>query len=83
MSIRSIFLFLGLGLAAAGCTATSVDAAYSTPGWYLEQPRQLFMTYPAYVAGPFSYEQCEVERLKTPRPDRLLCTNWKTKPSNS
>jgi hypothetical protein len=84
MPVRSIFVVASLALAASlgGC-ATSVNQAYTTPGWYLEQPRQGVMTYPAYIAGPFSYETCEVERLKTPRPDRLLCTNWKAKPSET
>jgi hypothetical protein len=84
MSVRSIFraspLFLGLALAACG---PDVNQAYTAPGWYLELPRQLFMAYPNYVAGPFSYEECEIERLKSPRPDRMLCTNWKVKPSET
>ena len=84
MPVRSIFralpLFLGFALAACG---TDVNQAYTTPGWYLEVPRQLFLAYPNYVAGPFSYEECETQRLKAPRPDRLLCTNWKTKPSET
>lgn len=84
MSVRLIFqaspLFLGLALAACG---TAVDQAYTAPGWYLELPRPLLMVYPNYVAGPMSYEECEIERLKAPRPDRLLCTNWKVKPSET
>ena len=72
-------------LVAMALSACSIDVntAYTVPGWYLEQPRQGIMAYPAYVAGPFSYEDCESERLKTPRPDRLLCTHWKTKPSQT
>lgn len=84
MSVRSIFraspLLLGFALAACG---TDVNTAYTAPGWYLEMPRQLFMAYPNYVAGPFSYEDCEIQRLRAPRPDRLLCTDWKAKPSET
>ena len=61
MPVRSIFraspLVLGLALAACG---TDVNQAYTAPGWYLEIPRQLFPSYPNYVAGPMSYEDCEV-----------------------
>ena len=84
MPMRSIFVVTGLALAAAlgGC-ATGVDEAWTAPGWYLEQPRALVMAHPAYLAGPYSYEECEIERLKAPRPDRLLCTNRKAKPSET
>ncbi len=88
MPVRSIFrapLALS-GLVAAsllGACSTGVSTAYTSPGWYLEQPRQLVMAHPAYLAGPLSYEQCEIERLNTPRPDRLLCTNRKVNPSES
>lgn len=75
-------LLLASGVALAGC-APSVNEAYTSPGWYLELPRPLVLTYPGYVAGPFSYEECEVERLKASAPDRLLCTNRKVKPSEA
>ena len=82
--MRSIFVVTGLALTAAlgGC-ATSVDQAWTAPGWYLEQPRALVMAHPAYLAGPYSYEECETERLKAPRPDRLNCTNRRAKPSDT
>ena len=88
MPVRSIFrgalAVSGLTLAAAlGACSTDVNTAWTAPGWYLELPRQLLMAYPAYVSGPYSYEACEAERLKAPRPDRLLCTNWKAKPSET
>jgi hypothetical protein len=84
MPIRSIFTLTVVALAAllGGCS-TGVDQAWTAPGWYLERPRQLLAVYPAYLAGPFSYEECETERLKTSRPDNLLCTNWKAKPSET
>jgi hypothetical protein len=83
MPIRSIFVVAGLALAAGlgGC-ATSVDQAWTAPGWYLELPRQGVYAYPAYIAGPYSYEECEIDRLKAPRPDRLLCNRRMVKPSD-
>jgi hypothetical protein len=77
MPMRSIFVVMGLALAAAtlgGC-ATSVDQAWTAPGWYLERPRALVMAHPAYLAGPYSYEECEAAQL--------LCTNRKAKPSDT
>jgi len=43
---------------------TSPNVAYTTPGWYLERPRPLLVMGPEIFAGPFTYEQCEGERLK-------------------
>jgi hypothetical protein len=86
MSVPSIFrvspLVLLAGLSLGAC-ATDVNKAYTAPGWYLEQPKQGTMGYPTYFGGPFSYEGCEAERLKASRPDRLLCTDWKAKPSET
>ncbi len=84
MPIRSIFVVAGLALAAGlgGCS-TGVEQAWTGPGWYLEQPRQLMYVHPAYLAGPYSYEECEIDRLKAPRPDRLLCNRRLVKPSES
>jgi hypothetical protein len=83
MSVRSSFrvstLVLLAGVAIGGC-APGVEKAYAGPGWYLEMPRQGRLAYPTYIAGPFSYEECEIARLKAPRPDRLLCDQWKTNP---
>ncbi len=86
MPVRSIFrvsplvLFAGLSL---GACATDVEKAYSGPGWYLERPRQIGMAYPAYLAGPFTYEACEIERLKQGYAENLLCTQWRAKPSET
>jgi hypothetical protein len=41
------------------------------------------MAHPAYLAGPYSYEECEADRLKAPQPDQLLCNNRKAKPSQT
>jgi len=88
MPVRSIFraplVVSGLAMAGLlGACSTDVNTAYTGPGWYLELPRPLFLTYPGYVAGPFSYETCETERLKVAQPDRLLCTNRLAKPSQT
>ena len=84
MPMRWIFVVSGLALAATlGACATSVDEAWTAPGWYLERPRALVMVHPAYLAGPYSYEECEADRLKAPQPDQLLCTNRKAKPSET
>ncbi|MBS0550071.1 MAG: hypothetical protein JSR24_20135 [Proteobacteria bacterium] len=89
MPVRSFFRapLLVSGLAAAagllGACGKDVDSAYTGPGWYLELPRLVFMTTPGYVAGPFSYEECEVERLKHQNAERLLCTQRRAKPSES
>lgn len=82
--MRSIFVVTGFALAATlgGC-ATSVDQAWTAPGWYLEQPRALMLVHPAYIAGPYSYEECEADRLTKRQPDLLLCTNRKAKPSDT
>jgi hypothetical protein len=83
MSFRTICAVAGLAASCVllGACATSVDQAWTAPGWYLEQPRALVMAHPAYIAGPYSYEECETDRLKAPRPDRLLCTRRPAKPS--
>lgn len=84
MPIRSIFAAAGLALAmtVSGC-ATSVDQAWTAPGWYLELPRGLVLAGPAYLAGPYSYEECETDRLKAPRPERLTCSRRLAKPSDT
>jgi hypothetical protein len=84
MPIRSIVVVAGLALASllGGC-ATSVNQAWTAPGWYLERPRLIAAGYPTYLAGPFSYEECEVERLKATRPEFLLCSNRSVKPSET
>jgi hypothetical protein len=64
------------------CESTSPNLAYTTPGWYLERPRPMLVKGPEIFVGPFSYDQCEVERLKfdPPTAQRLLCIRELTKP---
>jgi hypothetical protein len=83
MAKWSVLAGLGLIAALGGCAGSrSGQVAYTTPGWYLEQPRFLVVTGPEVFAGPFTYEQCETERTKfddaTAR--RLICILEKTRP---
>ena len=61
---------------------TSPSLAYTTPGWYLERPRIVMVRGPEIFAGPFTYDQCEAERLKfdPPTAQRLLCIKELTRP---
>jgi hypothetical protein len=72
---------VALAGALAACS-TGVNQAWTAPGWYLEKPRQLLLVEPAYVAGPFSYDDCEVERLKTKTPELYLCNREIVSPSS-
>jgi hypothetical protein len=82
MSKRSVLTGLGLVLLLGACASRGPQVAYTSPGWYLERPRLLLVTGPEIFAGPFSYEQCEAERMKfddaTAR--RLICINEKMRP---
>jgi hypothetical protein len=60
------------------CAGNSAD--WTAPGWYLEQPRLAVATGPQLFGGPFSYEKCELERLKAIAAERMLCINEKVKP---
>ncbi len=65
---------------AATLGACTGPTEWTTPGWYLELPRPLFIAGPQIFAGPFSYDQCEEERLKATTPDRMLCIREMVKP---
>jgi len=79
---RSVLLGLGFVVALGGCVSRGPMLAYTTPGWYLERPRLLLVTGPEIFAGPFTYDQCEAERVKFPDETarRLLCIQEKTRP---
>ncbi|MBN9088104.1 MAG: hypothetical protein J0J01_14435 [Reyranella sp.] len=78
----SVLAGLGLIVAAGGCASRTGQVAYTTPGWYLERPRFMLVTGPEVFAGPFTYEQCEAERVKFPdeTAKSLLCIQEKTRP---
>jgi len=82
MMKRSVVASIALGLALGGCASRSPLVAYTTPGWYLERPRLLLVSGPEIFAGPFTYDQCELERVKfdPATSSRLLCINEKMNP---
>ena len=61
---KRVLAVLSLAMLLAACESRSPRVAYTTPGWYLERPRPLLVMGPEIFAGPFTYEQCEGERLK-------------------
>jgi hypothetical protein len=81
LAVLSLALSFGLSLAACQ-EKTSPSVAYTSPGWYLERPRAVLARGPEIFAGPFNYDQCEIERLKfdPPTAQRLICNRVLTKP---
>jgi len=77
---QQVLTSLVLGALLAGCQSTNPGVAYTTPGWYLERPRPIVTRGPEIFAGPFTYDQCEAERLKYDTAWRMLCINEKTQP---
>jgi hypothetical protein len=73
-------LALVLSLGGCGICPRSAAIAYTTPGWYLERPQLIVTSGPEIFAGPFTYEQCENERVKFETARNLLCVMEKTKP---
>jgi hypothetical protein len=76
-------LAISLGLSVGACEEkTSPNVAYTSPGWYLERPRIVLARGPEIFAGPFTYDQCEGERVKfdPPTAQRLICIRELTKP---
>jgi hypothetical protein len=82
MAKRSILAGLALATVLGACSGRMPLAAYKAPGWYLERPRMLLVTGPEIFAGPFTYDQCEAERMKFDdvTAKRLLCIHEKSRP---
>ena len=80
MSKRSILVGVALTATLGACSRMQQEVAYTTPGWYLERPRFVVAAGPEIFGGPFTYDQCEAERMKVERSDRLLCIQEKIKP---
>jgi len=81
MSKRVLAVLL-LAISLGACESRSPRVAYTSPGWYLERPRPVMVMGPEIFAGPFTYDQCEVERLKfdPAMAQRLLCNRELTRP---
>ncbi len=79
---KRVLAALSLAMSLGACVSSSPLVAYTTPGWYLERPRIVLVKGPEIFAGPFTYDQCEAERLKfdAPTAQRLLCIKELTQP---
>ena len=55
-----------------GCSQGPSDA-WKGPGWYLELPYAVIAGGPSVQGGPYSYDECEQDRLNRAYPDRYLC----------
>ncbi len=71
-------------LSLGACESRTPILAYTTPGWYLERPRIVLAMGPEIFAGPFTYDQCEAERMKLDpaTAERLVCIHEYTKPGS-
>ena len=80
---KRVLVGLSLAVLLGACAESTRPAvAYTVPGWYLERPRLILVRGPEIFAGPFTYEQCESERLKLSpaTAERLLCIHEYTNP---
>ena len=82
---KRVLAVLSLALSLVACESRSPRVAYTSPGWYLERPRPILVMGPEIFAGPFTYDQCEAERLKfdPPTAQRLLCIRALTRPDTN
>ena len=80
--LKRVLAVLLLAISLGACASRSPRVAYTSPGWYLERPRPVMVMGPEIFAGPFTYDQCEVERLKfdPATAQRLLCNRELTRP---
>jgi hypothetical protein len=75
-----------LGACAEGGTKPAwgpgVAAAWTGPGWYLEKPYLLVLGGPKYYGGPFSYDDCEEQRIRLPAETatQMLCIRENRRP---
>ncbi len=79
---KRVLAVLPLVLLLGACESRSPRVAYTSPGWYLERPRPIVVMGPEIFAGPFTYDQCEDERLKfdPATAQRLICNKELTRP---
>jgi len=64
-----------------GACSKGPSVAWAGPGWYLELPYPVIAGGPGVYGGPFTYENCEVERGKQIKPERFLCVREIQKPT--
>jgi hypothetical protein len=58
---------LSLAVALAACSpGPGANQSWSGPGWYLEKPYLVVLGGPKVFGGPYTYDQCEEERIKLP-----------------
>ena len=77
--IASLSMAVGIG----ACSAKPGEyRAWNGPGWYLERPYLIIAGGPQYLGGPYTYDQCEEERIKQPAETRgeLLCSRENRRP---
>jgi hypothetical protein len=85
MSERSIYrmpaVLAALAVAAglAACSQSPIEA-YKGPGWYLERPYPVVAGGPSVQGGPFTYDECERERLKRANSENFICSREIKKP---
>lgn len=81
MSKRMAKILAGLVVLPALAACEHRQTAYTGPGWYLERPRPTVTLGPEIFKGPFSYDQCEIERKKLPPTvDNLICNRELAQP---
>jgi hypothetical protein len=84
--VAALSLAAGLGACTESGTKPAwgpgVAAAWTAPGWYLEKPYLLVLGGPKYFGGPFSYDECEEQRIRLPKETatQMLCIRENRKP---
>ena len=86
LCVAALSLAAGLGACAEGGTKPAwgpgVAAAWTAPGWYLEKPYLLVLGGPKYFGGPFSYDECEEQRIRLAKETAtdMLCIRENRRP---
>ena len=92
LSIRRLAVCVAVLSLAAGLAACEgwtkpvwgpgVAGAWTGPGWYLEKPYLVVLGGPKYFGGPYSYDECEEQRIRLPQETatQMLCVRENRKP---
>src|SRR3981081_3865176 len=84
--VAALSLAAGLGACTESGTKPAwgpgAASAWSAQGWYLEKPCLLVLGGPKYFGGPFSYDECEEQRIRLPKETatQMLCIREHRKP---